>query len=375
MTSTRRLRIGIDGRELQGNPTGTGRVLRSILRHWSRRSDAELLVYLRGADAQGPPMAGLTFRPLQSSGSAPGVLFAERVLARAAEADDVDVFFAPAYECPLSLRRPRVTIVHDLSFFTLAEEFRWTEALRRRVMVARSVEASRLVVACSAFTQRELVARFPDAARRIVRVSWGADEDLPPPPPRDEARRQLAVTGPYILTVGSVFGRRRLPELLKAIALLARAVPDLILDVVGENRTHPRIDLPDLCRSLGVERHVRLSGFADEEGLAARYAAADAAVFLSEYEGFGLPPLEAASRGIPLVTSERPSLSEIFGDSALLVSPADPRGIADTLARVLRDEDLRLSLVRRGRDLARRLSWKHTADTLFEALQRAAGWR
>jgi glycosyltransferase involved in cell wall biosynthesis len=239
-------------------------------------------------------------------------------------------------------------------------------------MVARSIEASRLVVACSAFTERELVARFPDAADRIVRVSWGADEDLPAPPPRDEARRQLGVRGPYLLTVGSIFGRRRIPELIEAIGLLSLEVPGVVLDVVGENRTHPRFDLAGLVRRLGLERHVRLSGFADEAGLSSRYAAADAAVFLSEYEGFGLPPLEAACRGVPLVTSDRPSLCEIFGESALLVCPTDPRGIANTLARLLRDEPLRRSLVRRGHELAARLSWKATADTLFDALQRAA---
>ena len=94
---------------------------------------------------------------------------------------------------------------------------------------------------------------------------------------------------------------------------------------------------------------VRLSGFVDEEGLADRYAAADAAVFLSEYEGFGLPALEAASRGVPLVVSRAPSLGEIFGRAALVVSPRDESAVAAALDRVLTEPALRATLVAAGR--------------------------
>ena len=372
MSSARRLRIGVDGRELQGRSTGTGRVLRSILRHWSSRKDAEFLVYLRGPAPHGVDSSGLTIRALPSASRGPGLLFTERVLAKAASADAVDVFFAPAYECPLTLDRPRVTIVHDLSFFSVPEDFAFSEALRRRVMVSLSVRRSHTILACSRFTEREIAARFPDARSRITRVSWGADGDLPSASDGAGARRRLGVTGSFLLTVGSIFGRRRLPELLRAVALLAREEPDVVLDVVGENRTHPHLDLPRLVREMGLGAHVRLSGFVNEAGLTDRYAAADAAVFLSEYEGFGLPPLEAAARGIPLVTSDRPSLSEIFGGAALLVSPRDPQQIADALLTVLRDRTLRGNLVQRGRELAQGLSWSTTADEIFAALSRAA---
>ncbi len=156
------------------------------------------------------------------------------------------------------------------------------------------------------------------------------------------------------------------------MALLAREEPQVVLDVVGDNRTCPPLDLPSLVRQMGLGSRVRLSGFVDEAGLADRYAAADAAVFLSEYEGFGLPALEAAARGIPLVTSDKPSLSEIFGDAALLVPPRAPQAIADALLRVLGEQPLRTDLVRRGRELAASLSWKTTAEDVFAALCRAA---
>src|SRR6202011_5330654 len=103
-----------------------------------------------------------------------------------------------------------------------------------------------------------------------------------------------------------------------AAARLRQRWPDLTGEVVGEDRTHLPLDIVGLIRGLGLEPHVRLSGFVGEAALAARYAAADVAVVLSEYEGFGLPVLEAMARGVLVVTSTAPALGEIFGDAAVL---------------------------------------------------------
>lgn len=368
----RPLVVGIDARELQGRPTGTGRYLRNLLRHWRQTPDTFVLYF------NGPPPAGAVFAHprlrLRALGDAPtrGLAWQERRLPPAAREDALDVFFSPAYSCPLSLDLPRVTAVHDLSFFSLPQDFAFLDGLRRRLLVAQSLRASRFVLACSDFTRREIGTRFPELAERVVAVPLGADDDLAPPPPREEARARLGVSGPFVLTVGAIFNRRRLPELLRAMVRLRHRLPGVVLDVVGENRTHPRLDLEGRARHLGLAAHVRFSGFVDESGLADRYAAADAAVFLSDYEGFGLPALEAAARGVPLVTSRWPSLGEIVGDAALLVDPRDEDAIAGALARALGDEALRADLRGRGRALASRYSWAETAARTRDVLRRAA---
>ena len=367
-----RLVVGIDCRELTGRPTGTGRYLRNLLRLWRGGPDT-LLVYFNG---EAPADAVLQHRSIHlrplGDGRARGVVWQERLLAPAAKADGVDVFFSPAYTCPLSLRRPRVTMVHDLSFFAHPQDFAFTDGVRRRLLVAASLRASRLLLVQSDFTRRELARLFPDVADRARLVPLGPDDDLPPAPLRQVARARLQVDGPLALTVGSVLNRRCLPELLRSLALLRRAHPNVALDVVGENRTNPRLDLEGLAAELGLERHVRFSGFVEETALADRYAAADVAVFLSEYEGFGLPALEAAARGVPLVVSRAPSLGEIFADAALLVDPRDETAIASALDRVLREAGLRERLVEAGRALAARCSWARTADETRAALVEAA---
>jgi glycosyltransferase involved in cell wall biosynthesis len=366
--------IGIDARELQGRPTGTGRYLRNLLRAWPPDARDRLILYFNGPARPDPSRErpSVVSRPL-GNGRARGLVWQERLLPSAARADGVEVFFSPAYACPLTLERPRVTTVHDLSFFSLPEDFSLREGLRRRLLVAASLRASRVVLAVSDFTRREIGARFPHLADRVLHVPHGADDDLPPLPGRRAARGRLCVDGPLLLAVGSIFNRRRLPDLLRALARLVPRHPGVVLDVVGENRTHPRLDLPALVRRLDLASHVRLSGFVSEEDLAARYAAADAAVFLSDYEGFGLPALEAAARGLPLVAADRPALNEIFREAALLADPRDPGGVADALDRVLRDPPLRARLVEGGRALAARHSWTRAAEATRDALVRAAG--
>jgi glycogen(starch) synthase len=265
-----------------------------------------------------------------------------------------------------------VTAVHDLSFFSHPQDFTLVDGARRRLLVGLSARASRVLLACSDFTRREIAARFPEAAERVEHVPLAAGDELPPPPPREEARRRLGVAFPFLITVGAIFNRRCLPELLRAVARLRGRHPGLTLDVVGENRTHPPLDLRSLVASLGLEDSVRLPGYVGEAGLADRYAAADAAVFLSEYEGFGLAALETAARGVPLVVSRAPSLGEIFADAALVVDPRDETAIARALDEVLCPSEVRDRLVAAGHRLARAHSWSRTADLTRQALRRAA---
>ena len=371
--AARALVVGIDAREVQGRQTGTGRYLRNLVREWTRAGPDRLVAYFDGPVPAQPLLdhPRICRRPL-GTGRTPGPVWQQILLPRAAEQDSLDVFFSPAYTCPLRLGAPRVTAVHDLAYFSCPQDFPLGHAVRRRALVASSVHASRRILACSEFTRREIAARFPTVADRVVHVPLGPDDDLPPAPPRSEARRRLGLAGPFLITVGSIFRRRCLPELLRATARLRRRHPDVTLDVVGEDRTAPPLDLAGLTRRLGLEAAVRFSGFVDEAGLADRYAAADAAVFLSDYEGFGLPALEAASRGVPLLVSERPALGEVFAEAAWLVDPRDEGAIAAALDRLLGDPILRDRLRERGRALAARFSWSRTAALTRDALVAAA---
>src|SRR2546425_7906386 len=177
---------GWEAGEVRGAPPGGGRSLRS-LGGAGTRSGAGLHLYSTGPAPADPVLEdpAIRARPL-GSGRARGVWWQERLLPAAARADAVDVFFSPAYVCPLRLQTPRVTTVHALPFFALPRDFTLRDGFRRRLLVAASVRASRSVLAVSDFTRREIVARFPEAEAKTVAIPLGADEDRPPAPSRDE---------------------------------------------------------------------------------------------------------------------------------------------------------------------------------------------
>jgi len=369
----RELVVGIDARELQGRPTGTGRYLRNLLRRWCAERRGRLVLFFHGPPPEDPVLRHerIVCRSVGDAGSR-GSVWQERALPEAAMAAGLDLLFAPAYSCPQRLSLPRITTVHDLSFRSLPEDFRPLEALRRRVLVGASIRVSSGIVAVSEFTRREIGAWFPDAVPRTRVIHHGADDDLPPAPDREASRAALGVRGPLLVSVGAIFNRRRLPTLLGAVALLRRTHPDVELRVVGDNRTHPPLNLERAIAERGLDRSVRLEGFVSEGRLAAHYAAADVAVCLSEYEGFGLPVLEAMARGLPVLASRRPAHSELFGGAALLADPENEAEIAETLERLLDDPALREQCVSRGRLRATRFSWREAAARHWSLFERVA---
>lgn len=358
---------------MQGRATGTGRYLRNLLQHWRKNRDDAFVLYFNGPGPKDSILdhPAVTSRPV-GDGRKRGILWQEWPLPEAARRDELDVFFAPAYSCPLRMRTPRVTTIHDLSFFSWPADFTARDAFRRRLLVAASIQASARIVAVSDFTRREILTRFPAAAGRVVVVGEGPADDLPPPTARVEAGERLGLTAPLVLSVGSLLNRRRAPVLLEALRRLAYMTPAPRLDIVGENRTHPRLDIGQAAADLGLEQRVRVSGFVDEAALADRYAAADAFVYLSEYEGFGLPVLEAMARGVPVITSTRPATGEIFKDAALLVEPTDSAAVAGAIERVLSSRTLADDLIARGRALASRHSWAEAAAHTLTLLREAA---
>jgi glycosyltransferase involved in cell wall biosynthesis len=356
------LTVGIDARELQGHPTGTGRYLRNLLRQWTARGDDRFVAYVNGPAPLDPVLRHDRVRVRTvGDGGGRGLAWQQRDLPAAARADALDVFFAPAYSCPLALAVPRVTAIHDLSFFSYPSDFGVAEALRRRVTVAASVRASSAVLACSDFSAREIATRFPDAASRVLHVPLGPDDDLPAAPARSAARARRGFDGLLLLTVGTILNRRCLPTLLQATAHLQRLGHDVHLDVVGENRTHPPLDLPGRVGRLGLTKRVSLVGYATEDDLAERYAAADVAVFVSEYEGFGLPALEAMARGCPVIASNATSLPEVVGTAGTLVPVGDVEAWAHALVETARDDSLREEMSRRGRERAAGFTWLGSA--------------
>jgi glycosyltransferase involved in cell wall biosynthesis len=276
--------VAVDARELCGRPTGVGRYLTELLREWSRSPGAgrhRWVLYAPGALPWAPEVAH-QLRVLPGAG---GTKWEQWTLARALAADRPDVLFAPGYSAPLTAPCPTVVAIHDVSFAARPDWFTRREGVRRRLVTAWSARRARVVLTISAFSKREIVARLGIPEGRVRVTPLGARS------PAASARARE----PIVLYVGSLFERRHLDELVDAfVEHVAPAVPAARLEVVGENRLPSgRTPGPSLAAASDeVRSRVSFRSYVDEPALQQLYARASVFAFLSEYEGFGLTPLE-----------------------------------------------------------------------------------
>jgi glycosyltransferase involved in cell wall biosynthesis len=274
----------------------------------------------------------------------------------------VDILFAPGYTAPLRLRCPSVLIVHDVSFFAHPEWFSWREGLRRRWLTRASARRAARVVTVSEFSASEIEHWLGVPRSRIVVVPHGA------PVAGDAAGKPRQ---PIVLFVGSLFNRRRLPELIDGFARAHARLAGARLILVGDNRTSPPVDPRALANNAGVAGAVDWREYVTDDELAGLYDSARVFAFLSDYEGFALTPMEALAHGAPLVLLDTPVGREIYESAARFVPPrAD--AIGDALTALLTDDAAHGDLVAAGQRLLGRYSWDRAAARVLEVLEQSA---
>jgi glycosyltransferase involved in cell wall biosynthesis len=172
---------------------------------------------------------------------------------------------------------------------------------------------------------------------------------------------------PVLLTVSAKRPHKNLARLIEAHARLAAPRPVLVLPGYP---TPYEAELRALAQRLGTAADLRFPAWVSLETLEGLYAIADVFAFPSLYEGFGLPPLEAMARGVPVLTSDRGSLAEVVGDAALVVDPESVDALAAGLRRLLEDGAERDRLRALGRERAAGFRWERTAELTAAAYAR-----
>ena len=355
------MRIGIDARELCGHPTGVGRHLNGLLGAWASSSAAAMHTFILYSPE--PVTTALRHAEVRVVPGSPGTRWEQISLPGASRQDRLDVFFAPGYTAPLRWQVPTVVLVHDISFVAHPEWFAWKEGLRRRMITRWSTRRARLVLTVSHAARQEILSHFGLPESR-VRCVYPGVLSLPS---SNHAKREPQT--PLILFVGSVFNRRHLPELIRAFKPIARSHADARLAIVGDNRTHPHQDLCGIAAAEGIANQVIVRPYAVDRELSQLYGQARVFALLSEYEGFGHPPLEALGSGVPPVLLDTTVAREVCGDAAIYVRLDEPRSITDALERLLFDEAARQRVLREAPAVLGRYSWSRAGAETLDALE------
>jgi glycosyltransferase involved in cell wall biosynthesis len=280
---------------------------------------------------------------------------------------------APSLAFPPHDARPLVVTVHDVLFRTHPDAYPARGARFHERELARLPQAD--LVICPSRTTADAV-REVHPSLRIEVVPLGTDMAAPPPAEIERVLDRRGLRRPYVLWAGTLEPRKNLERTLQGFAIAeggARGGLDVHLYLVGP-RGWLRGETQELLA--GREDGVRWLGPVARDELTALYAGAEAFVFPSLAEGFGLPVLEAMACGTPVITSDRSALPEVAGEAAVLCDPADAQSIGDALARVLGDGGLAQRLSRAGLERATQYTWDRTARStaaLYRALVAETG--
>jgi glycosyltransferase involved in cell wall biosynthesis len=356
------MRLGVDARELSGKPTGVGRYLGGLLREWTSASAGhghEIVLY---AHRPLPATVGSSLVRILPGGGGTG--WEQRDLRRALGRDGIDVLFSPAYSTPLVTKVSRVVALHDISFAAHPEWFAWREGLRRRFLARRSAAVANTVVTISEFSKSEIVSRFGTAPAKVKVIPPGIDA------PISTSSAQRA-DGAHVLFVGSIFNRRHVPELIEAFSSVARRHADATLHLVGDNRSYPHQDVAACIASSTARDRIHWHEYVPETTLQQLYAQASAFVFLSEYEGLGLTPLEALSAGIPPLLLDTAVARESCGEAAMYVTLDRSGALASSLERLLYDPSCRSALLANAPSTLARYQWTAAASDTLRVLEDA----
>ncbi len=264
----------------------------------------------------------------------------------------LDAFHFSDWMFPRQRGGVRSTMVHDLVPLHFPQ---WVHPRTRRMHTAKldQIASCDVVFTNAEFTANDVAETLRVPRERICVAYPGVEEGFTPDGDRTNLGR------PYVLTVATLEPRKNLQTLVEAYRRLAG--DDVTLVVAGGAGwgRQPHLDVPGIVPA----------GYVPPERLPALYRGAEAFVFPSRFEGFGMSVVEALACGVPCVVSSHPSLDEACGDAAIRVDPESPDAIADGVCRALAARD---ELVPRGLEHARRFTWAHNGRVHLEAFRAAS---
>ena len=303
-------------------------------------------------------LAGLDYRPIPLSSHPAAPLDSWYLACALRGLGRNDLFFSPGYNTPLFCTAPFIFAIHDLSHIHCPENSSLPIRVYYSTVMKRACRRAAKILTVSDFTRQQVIdwARIPPG--KIVNVGCGVDSAYCP---SDET---YGLPFPYLLCVGN---RKRHKNEFRVVSAFAQADLNRRIHLVFTGNATS--DLRRHIESNQLNSRVDFVGIVPESRFPALYRGAEAMVFPSLYEGFGLPVLEAMACGTPVVTSNVTAMPEVAGDAAILVDPISVEQIAGAMGSIVNDAELRQQLRSKGLMRASQYSWEGTMAKTLELIR------
>jgi len=355
-----------------GQPGGIGaytdRIVNALLR--IDRNNRYVLIYSNAAQL-GRYSTGLG-NATERVVAAPNKLWWDQIaVPRLAKEEGLDLIYNPKLSIPLRTRAKTVLVMHGAAQFAVPAAYPWHDRLYFSLANRIYCKVASGIITMTNTGARD-IARYMGADPRKLHAIYESYNESCRVLDREHTqavREKYHLPERFFLFIGGISPLKNFGNILRAFNKVRELLPHNLVSV-GFTRWKYSRDL-ELVDELGLRERVLFTNYVPDQYIPALYNLADALVFPSLYEGFGMPVLEAMACGCPVVTSITGCSPEVAGGAALLVNPYDPDDIARGLHRVIVDGELRRHLIESGLERAGQFSWEKTAretEALFESL-------
>jgi glycosyltransferase involved in cell wall biosynthesis len=267
-----------------------------------------------------------------------------------------------------------ITTIHDLIPYIMPETVGKGYLKRFISQMPEIVQNSDMIITVSEFSKKDIMRIF-DVPEDRIKVTHLASDSIFKPIDKTEAKRFLAenygINDDFILYLGGFSPRKNVKSILLAFSRIYKNLSkDYKVVIIGPSKDEHAF-LIKFCESLNISEKVHFTGYVPNEHLPWFYNGSSVFVYPSLYEGFGLPPLEAMSCRVPVITSNVSSIPEVVGDAAVLINPFDTEEFKDALEKVLENSELSQSLAEKGYARSKEFAWDITAAKTLNVYEEA----
>lgn len=289
--------------------------------------------------------------------------------------EDIDILHVPVHWynqiSPFLFNREikKVLTIHDLTPILFPKLHTRETNLTWQTSLKLIKNQTNMIICDSVGTKNDCITHLNIPEKRLKVIPLAADEQYKPLKDinkiKEDLKREYDIDYPFILFVGTLEKRKNIPTLIKSFYKLKKSKLNHKLVIVG-GKGWKYTQIFNIIKDLNLENDVIFTDYVSDENLVKLYNAADLFVYPSLYEGFGLPPLEAMACGCPVITSNTSSLPEVVGDAGIMVDPNNSNSLAESMIKILKNNQLKEDMGRKSLERASMFSWKKTAKETWD---------